>query len=238
MKTVCSPRRAFGLTPIMACLIAGAAAGLAPAHASPYVCGNPFVNHFGPIDFRKSGKAVREMVEKVHFTPGIETMTRPGTTMLHDMAADVAYTLEVFPNHHRALLTMQRLSERHKVDPAPGGRLIVECWYKRAAQYTPDDTVVRALYAQYLGKLGRKAEAAGQLRQAAEHAKDNPLSHYNIGLVAFEIGDPDLALKQAHRALELGFTQTGLADRLRQANRWADPVAAAAAGAAPGSAPN
>jgi len=168
------------------------------------------------------------MVEDFHFTPGIQSMTKPQNTMMHDMAQDVSYTLGVFPNHPRALLVMHRLALRAKSDPPPGTKVNVECWFDRAVRFRPEDTVVRSLYAQYLGRINRKDDATRQLRLASESAKDNAMSHYNIGLVAMEMGQTELALQQAHRALALGFPRQDLADRLRQANAWADPPASAA----------
>lgn len=198
--------------------------GLAAAqdHAQ-HPCGNPFRNHFGPFDYRSADADTKALVERVHFTPGVEAMTRPSTTMHHDMAGDVAYTLGVFPNHHRALLTMQRLSERRKSDPPPGTQRTVECWYDRAVRYTPDDTVVRALFARYLFKQNRRADALWQLDAAAKFAKDNPLSHFNIGLVYFEMGEFDLALAQAHKVQALGYDRPELEDLLKRANKWRDP---------------
>jgi hypothetical protein len=195
------------------------------AQTGQQACGNPFRNHFGPFDFRTVAPETRKMVEDFHFTPGIQSMTQPRNTMMRDMAKDVAYTLEVFPNHPRALLVMHRLSLRWKSDPAPGTSLTVECWFDRAIRFRPDDTVVRSLYAQYLGGVNRRQDAAAQLKLASEHAKDNPLAHYNIGLVAMEAGLTDLALQQAHRARALGFPRQELVEQLRKANAWVDPPA-------------
>ncbi len=208
-----------------------ACAGWAQAQTGAAACGNPFVNHFGPWDIRSAAPSDRKMVEDFHFTPGIESMTRPRNTTMVDMAQDVAYTLNVFPNHHRALITMERLSERWKRDPAPGTDRPVECWFDRAVRFRPDDTVVRALYAQFLHKRKRTPDAVQQLVAATEHAKDNPLSHYNIGLVFLEIGEFDRALAQAHKALALGFPRQELADKLKAAGRWKEPTASTASAA-------
>ena len=89
-------------------------------------CGNPFRNHFGPYDYRSASADTKALVEKVHFTPGVEAMTRPSTTTYARMAGDVAYTLHVVPNHPRALLTMMRLGERFKTDQADGAAFAVE----------------------------------------------------------------------------------------------------------------
>jgi tetratricopeptide (TPR) repeat protein len=165
----------------------------------------------------------RKLVEDFHFTLGVETLTRPKNTTFRNMGQDVQYVLNVFPNHHRALITMEKLVERWKVDPAPGAPFTVECYFDRAIRFRPDDTVARALYAQFLGRRGRSEQAAIQLEQAVKHAKDNALSHYNIGLVFFEIGRHEQALAQAHRALAMGYPRTELADKLKDAGKWRDP---------------
>ncbi len=206
-------------------LAAGTAAAGAAAQTGPQACGNPFQNHYGPFDYRAASATVRKIVEEVHFTIGVETITRPATTMFHDMAQDVQYTLNVFPNHHRALITMSRLADRWQRDPPPGTKLPVECWFDRAVRFRPDDTVARSLYAQWLHKRKRGPEGVQQLKVAVEHAKDNPLSHYNIGLVAMEIGDHALALQQAHKAQALGYPRPELADALKRVGRWVEPAA-------------
>ena len=218
-------------TKLAALLISAAALGLigelAKAQNAPdNTCGDPFRNHYGPWDIRKAGRYSIEVVEGAHFTPGIESMTRPGTTTTRDMAHDVEYTLNVFPNHHRALITMQRLAERHRADPPPGTVRTVECWFDRAVRFTPDDTVVRSLYARYLAKLGRNDEAIKQLEVATEVGKDNPFTQFNIGLVYFEMGEHGRALIQAHHAKALGLNRTELEDQLKKLNKWTPPAIA------------
>lgn len=203
----------------------------ATAQAREGRCGNPFVNHFGPFDFRTAPAATRKLVEDFHFTIGVESMTRPATTMFHEMARDVEYTLRVFPNHHRALVTMGRLAERFKSDPPPGIDLTVECWYERALRFRPDDTVARSLFAQLLHRRGRRDEAIAQLELAVDQAKDSALSLHNIGLVFLEMGEVDRALAQAHRVAALGLTSSRLEATLKARNRWADPPSAAASAA-------
>ena len=204
-------------------LLGAVAAG---AQTGPEACGNPLVNHYGPYDYRSTTPQQRAIVENVHFTPGIESMTKPGTTTIQDMAGDVAYTLGVYPNHHRALLTMVRLSQRSKRDPPPGTNRTVECWFDRALRFRPNDTVARAFYAQFLHQGKRSSDAVAQLDIAVGQADDNPLSHYNLGLVYQEMGQLDKALQQAHRARDLGMTRPGLELALKKAGRWAEPEAA------------
>lgn len=203
--------------------------GAALAQAPDPNCGNPFRNHFGPYDYRVAPPETKALVENVHFTSGVATLTKPATTMFSMMAQDIAYTLQVFPNHARALLTMERASERFRRDPPPGSNLTVECWYKRAVLYRPEDTVVRALYAQFLGRRKRIPEAGRQLALAAEQAKDSAMSLFSIGLVYVELGLHDKALPLAHRAQALGFPRQELVNALKAAGQWQEPLAAEAA---------
>ena len=233
----CSSTRRICAFRLLAAALLLAGAGAA-AQTGPQACGNPFVNHYGPWDFRLTTPQQRAIVEAVHFTRGIETLTRPGNTMMHDMAQDVAYTLGVYPNHPRALLTMVRLSQRWKKDPPPGTKLSVECWFDRAVRFRPDDTVARAFYAQFLHQSNRSSEAAAQLDIAVGFAGDNPLSHNNLGLLYVEIGQLDKALRQAHRAQALGFARPELKLALEKAGKWVEPKAIPTNEAGPASGPS
>ncbi len=160
---------------------------------------------------------------KFHFTPGVESLTKPATTMANEMAGDVGYTLRAFPNHHRALLTMMRLGEKYKTDTPPAAGLSVECYFLRGVRFAPNDTVVRGLYARYLAKNNRADDAVRQLEAAATHANDNALTYYNIGLIYYELGRYDRALQAAHKARELGLQRQELADLLKRVNKWQEP---------------
>jgi tetratricopeptide (TPR) repeat protein len=170
----------------------------------------------------------------VHFTPKVENLIagQSGT-----LGADINYTLRAFPNHHRALISATRLAEREKNDQPPGMLWPVECYFERAIRFASDDIVVRSLYAQWLGKRGRRPEAQWQLETALKSAQDSPISHYNIGLVYLELGDYDRALAQAHRALELGWPRQELAQQLKSAGKWREPGEGTAPAAAAASEP-
>jgi hypothetical protein len=196
----------------------------------PAVCGDPFKNHFGPWDFRTARREDLDIVEKVHFTPRIERLER-GERILAD---DISYTLGVFPNHHRALAAMTRLSLRDRTDKPEKSYFTIECWYDRAVRFRPDDNVVRVLYAQWLAARNRRDDARRQLEVGVQQAGPNALSHFNIGLMYVELGDHERALQQAHRALALGYQRPELVNLLKRANAWREPepVAQPAPGAA------
>ena len=210
-------------------LILAANSGTATAQTDS-LCGNPFQNHYGPFDYRTADAQNRAVVESVHFTPGVEALIRPATTTFTTMAGDVAYTLHVFPNHHRALLTMSRAAKKFGKDPAPGARFTVNCYFERAVKFRPEDTVARALYAQYLAANARKDDAVRQLEIATTFAKDNPFSQYNIGLLYFELGKFDKALERAHAAIALGNTRPELPDKLKAINKWTELPGATSGG--------
>jgi tetratricopeptide (TPR) repeat protein len=213
-------RRLLNMTALLA--LAWLGAGQSWAQTGEAACGNPFKSFFGPWDYRSASAANKKTVEQVHYTIGIEMLTKSSTTTMREMAADVAYTLTVFPNHHRALITMTRLAEKYRSDPAPGTNLPVECFFDRAIRFRPDDTVARALYAQFLDKQKRKADALEQMAIAVGHAKDSALSHLNLGKLYFDMGEYELALKQAHQAQQMGHPAKDLEAQLQGVGKWVE----------------
>ena len=184
-------------------------------------CGS-LENHYGPFDYRKANKQQLSLVENVHFTPSIENLIKD-----HDnpFANDISYTLRVFPNHHRALITLQRLADREKTDTPAHAQWSMACYYERAIRFQPNDYIARMLFAGYLIKKSRPAEATQQLDESIRLAEDNPFTHFNVGLVFLDMKNYDRALVQAHRAAALGFTRTELKDRLVEAGKWVEPPA-------------
>ena len=210
----------FGLVLVLAAVLWAAPAR---AQTGEQACGNPFTSWFGPWDYRVAPKGALNNVETNHFTPQVEQMIRGVTTGVSDMGKDVAYVLGVFPNHHRALLTMMRLGERDKNNQPRGSDRSIECWFDRAVRYARDDTVARLMYALYLRRQGRGEASLAQTRIAEEFATDNPLTHFNIGISYFELGKFELAAVAARRARDLGLDRTELIDMLKRGNHWIEP---------------
>lgn len=247
--TALRARRAAAATTLAAALVAalGATLAVAPAHAQilpgqaaqTNPCGPIFIrNFFGPYDYR-THRGTLQIVEDFHFTPEIEAGLRGRNGPI---GGDINYTLKASPNHHRALITLMQVGRRLKNEQYTGLEWPMECYFDRAIRFQKDDPIVRMLYAQYLTERNRRPDAVKQLDIALELAGDNPFTHYNIGMLFADAAEWDRALKQAHKAMSLGFPRPELADRLRQAGRWSEPVAAAAptaaasAGAAPAAA--
>ncbi|WP_326540129.1 tetratricopeptide repeat protein [Pseudorhodoferax sp.] len=211
-------------------------------------CGT-IANHYGPYDYRVFQGPKLDIVERYHFTPKVEALAGGETTAL---PGDIGYTLRAFPNHHRALIAMARWQDRAALQPPPRqdttrqrrsndgnskkAALPMNCWFERAVVFQPNDTVARLLYARWLYKHGKKDEGRFQIDMALQHAGDNPVTHYNIGLVALEADLHDLALAQAHKAQALGNPQTALRESLQAQKRWREPAPADAAASAPAAA--
>ena len=182
-------------------------------------CGD-LKNGYGPFDYRKD-KDKLPIVENSHFTPPVEALIHG---VSGPIGAELDYALRAFPNHHRVLAAMSRYGQKLKSPQPPGANYTIDCYFDRAIRFAADDNVVRMLFAQYLGRLGRTKEAIGQLEVASAQAKDDGFTHYNIGLVYFELGQPDRALAQAHRAMALGFERPELRQMLERAAKWRDPA--------------
>lgn len=199
-------------------------AGQASAQVTNEECGPIWgERHHGPYDYRRAELAPGglPLVENVHFTPEVEAGIRGKNGHLGD---DLSYTLRAFPNHHRAMLTMIRATQRRGMDKLPGMRWTMECYFNRATRFAPDDTVVRGFYAEWLGRKGRLQEAEIQLQAALRYGKDNPLTHYSAGLIYLSMNMHERALEQAHKARAMGVPHTELADLLKREGKWRDPA--------------
>ena len=198
----------------------------ASAQNADWQCG-PLVaqGQYGPFDYR-TDRDKQAIVVGAHFTPEVEALIR-GTTSVRP-GADIDYTLRAIPNNHRALLAMVRLAKIEKTAQPSGSRYTLTCWFERALLFRPDDSVVRMLYSQYLYSQQDKLKASQQLDRAVGYAKDNGVTHYNLGLHYFDQGLYEKARVQAHTALALGVTQSGLREQLSKVGQWREPSASSA----------
>lgn len=172
---------------------------------------------YGPFDYR-TDKDQLPIVLGAHFTPEVEALIRGKSSATP--GGDIDYTLRAIPNNHRALIAMMRLGEKEKTPQPRDSRYTVECWFERAIQFRPDDSVVRMIYSTFLNKQGRPSEAIVQLEIATIYAEDNAFTHYNIGLHYFDLMNYEKSLTQAHKAIKLGFTRSELKEKLEKINKW------------------
>ncbi|MBN8507269.1 MAG: ABC transporter permease [Burkholderiales bacterium] len=214
----------------------GVVACAQPATPPGWICGSfSRSDRLPPEDYRKPSPRLK-VVENFHFGPNVEALVRP---MQRGMAlgSDLDFTLWGYPNHHRALAALIRLAAREKTDQPAGASFTVDCYFERAFMIAPDDVVARMLYASYLGGGRRQPEALAQLKMVVDQAGDNPLTHFNAGLVYVEIGAYEEAAAQARRAAELGYPRDTLVQELQRRGKWQGPPLSASVAASSASAP-
>lgn len=214
--------------------LALALAGAVAAHAAVAQgmgCGG-LANNYGPFDYRDwknlppidpvtHQMSPLQLVEGAHFIDTCEALVK---CKRGSIGADIDYTLRAFPNHHRALVAMMLYAERFKRDQAPEAMFTVDCYFKRALTWKQDDPIVRLIYAGFLNGKGKAADAKEQLDTAARLATGNPFTVYNVGMVALDLNQVELAVASARTAYEAGMAHPVLRQRLVAINRWPSDV--------------
>jgi len=200
---------------LLACLLL--ASGIACGACPPYVKHDPGGDYTSSDD-----RAGLSVVEQYHFNKSVENLVKG---MTGSLAGDISYTLEHFPNHHRALSSMARLGLRDKTVQPPGARYTVSCYFERAIGYAPHDATARMVFASYLLASKQDGEALAQLRTAAEMAPEHATIQYNLGLLYAKQKDYGQAMAYAEKAYGLGFPLPGLKNQLKKAGHWREPAA-------------
>ena len=200
--------------PGMAATTTPTAPTFTPAPCDDYVPHKPGGDYTDPTD--REGLAV---VEQFHFTPAVEGLLRGASGPL---GGDIGYTLDRFPNHHRALAAMMKLALRDKNRKPHGARYTIDCYFERATRFRPNDARVRTLFGSYLLAVGQPDAAVEQLEQAATLEPSNPTAHYNLGLLYVQKKQYDKARASARKAYEMGFPLPGLKNKLVAAGQWQD----------------
>ncbi len=174
---------------------------------------------YGPFDYinRHSLQEQLTVVESFHFTYDVENLIKGQSGSI---AGDLNYTLHAWPNHHRALVSLVRLSIRDKSTRFHGLKYPVECYFDRAIRMNATDAKVRSIYGGYLLQQGRNKEAIEQLDIAVNLEPDNATALYNLGLLHFKQKNYEKANNYAQRAYALDFPLPGLKNKLIAAGRW------------------
>ena len=176
-------------------------------------------NAYGPFDYRKAGPQQLRLVEDYHFTPKVERLYSGESSSIQD---DIAYLLKVFPNHHRGLLSLAKLSLREKKAHLPGSPYSMACWFERAMRFQPEDGDVHVVFGYYLSKTGNMRGAADEFREAIRLGVESGNVHYNLALVLLDLGDKPGAVEHAKKAYEAGFQLQGLKKRLQKMGLWTE----------------
>jgi tetratricopeptide (TPR) repeat protein len=172
---------------------------------------------YGPYDYTNPEHFQEKLpvVEKGHFSTEVENLVR-GKSMVDPMG-DIAYTLNRFPNHHRALWAMARYMLRSERRPVPGSRNSPECWFERASRFKPDDGVPIMIHGIYEHRLGRLQNSLDRYQEALVLMPDSGELHYNMGLLYFDMNEYERSADHARRAYDAGYPLLGLQNKLRSA---------------------
>ncbi len=186
-----------------------------PSLALSATCGNVFHVQYGPYDYRSesNGKTLR-VVEKRHFTKRVEELISGESTS--EIMADLHYTLNKFPNHYRALLSLI------KYDLRLDGKLpqtdvtftqSVECYFQRAIQFRDNDWRIYQVYGMYFYSNKKYQQAIDEfIKASALHSSAEV--DYSIGISYFKIGDYNESKEFAIKAYSNGYPLLGLKNML------------------------
>jgi hypothetical protein len=189
-----------------------------PTTAVAYGPCSPTCDYTDPADVRDR----LPVVENYHFNADVESL-RAGMSSDY-VAHDLQYTLNSFPNHHRALHAMARLWRRYlpkgQTPPGAAPGESPKYWFERAIRRAPHDGIVRCIYGLHLYKTGKVNQALELCKQGLLLTPDSAEVHYSLGLFYFVQNDYKLANEHASRAYELGYPLPGLKNKLMAVGAW------------------
>lgn len=181
------------------------------------LCGSIYNTSSGPWDYSspQDRKKILRTVERRHFTPRVENLIRGESTV--EIMDDLAYTLNKFPNHYRALYSLIRYDEKLKGSLPKVAKYAfpqtVDCYFERAFQLSNQDPYVHQLYGIYLYKKAEYDKSKDSFHRA-ESIKPSAEIYYNLGLVHIELGNLAEAQNYAQKAYSSGFPMAGLKKKL------------------------
>ncbi|GJL74787.1 tetratricopeptide repeat protein [Nitrosomonas sp.] len=181
------------------------------------ICGD-LEHQYGPYDYTDPGiRHTLKLVEHNHFTKEVEQLISGVTTSI---GGDLAFVLAAFPNHHRALNAMSRLSLRDKTPKPIGASYSALCYFDRAVRFKPNDAMVRSIFSNHLLKINKIDMALEQLLFAVDIEPENPTIHYNLGLLYLKKRNYDKAVYFAKKAYAQDFPLPGLRKQLIALGKW------------------
>jgi len=168
-------------------------------------CQNRSTATFGPFDY--TDKTLRSkhlgIVEGYHFTDKVKKLQMDNG---RSPVLNLNYTLSAWPNHHGALKAVSSYQFLYSIQMKNKPLLTpVECYFKRAINFSRNDGVSYLLYARFLTKMKHYKEADKIYNQTLELLPDNPAVLYNYGSLLFKMKAfkkakeyADLAKKNGH----------------------------------------
>lgn len=154
--------------------------------------------------------------ERFHFTSNVENLISGENGSI---PGDIDFMLRAWPNHHRALNSLSRYQLRITANQ-PKTLAPVECYFQRAINFSPRDSVSMLLYAIYLHKTEHFEEAREQYNGAMKLSPNDAQIQYNLALLLVDMEEYDQAVEYAQQAYDDGFPLPGLRRRLTELGYW------------------
>jgi tetratricopeptide (TPR) repeat protein len=177
---------------------------------------------FGPYDYlqRNTLKAQLEVVEESHFNEDVESLTKG---MSASAMGDIHYTLQTWPNHHRALNSAFRYRLQHREQWGSGDNTAqnypAECYLQRAIKFSPNDPIPYMLHGMLMHQMKQYEAALKSYRQAIRLRPDDLVTEYNMGLTLVELKKFGEAQKVADKVYAADFPLPGLQRKLAEAKK-------------------
>jgi tetratricopeptide (TPR) repeat protein len=179
---------------------------------------------YGPYDYRLRDQfsAELQIVEDNHFDADVESLTNGISSTPLD---DIHYTLQAWPNHHRALNTAVRYRLQNKGKwsfEALGhqGGYPAECYLQRAINFSPKDPIPYMLHGLLMHKMKEFAKALESYRVATQLLPNDIITQYNMGLTLVALKKYKEAKQVADRVYSTSFPLPGLKNKLIAAGHW------------------
>lgn len=177
---------------------------------------------FGPFDYllRNNFREQLGVVEEFHFNEDVENLRKglSGTPM-----GDIHYTLQTWPNHHRALNSALRYRLQHRelwsVGDNTSQNYPAECYLQRAMNFSPNDPIPYMLHGLLMHQMKQYDVALKSYRQAVRLQPNDLITQYNMGLTLVELKKFAEAQQIANKVYAADFPLPGLKRKLAEAKR-------------------
>lgn len=169
-------------------------------------------NYYGNLT--KDQKQLLMLNEQHHLYKAIKNAKTGKMHRLTYAKADYHYILARWPNHPKALIGMTRVLLKLKAKPE------IDLMYQNAIELFPMVPETYVLYGIYLYKEGEYNKAESNFLKATQLRKDYAEGYYNLALSYLAQDKKELAVKNAHKAYDLGFPLPGLRNKLQKLNLW------------------
>jgi len=175
---------------------------------------------FGPYDYlqRDRLQAELQVVEETHFSADVEALISGQTS---EAINDIHYTLQAWPNHHRALNSaLQYRLQRLRNWPIDSGVPPAECYLQRAIKFSPKDPRPYMMYGVLLQKVKQFDKALTAYRAANRLLPNDVITQYNMGMTLVALKKYKEAAQLAQKVYSTGFPLPALKNKLIAAGHW------------------